>query len=124
MDDLEMCKFCRLREECAMQVPGPYRPPCAAQPAEPSAAPNNNESVPTDVLTKDDWPLKRESSLLDRYLPDETPPQTPTVPWCCAGTSLLAVTVHMGSAVSVRLHRVGCHETSNADVRDQESFRL
>ena len=23
-------------------------------------------------LTKDDWPLKRESSLLDRYLPDGT----------------------------------------------------
>ena len=23
-------------------------------------------------LTENDWPLKRESSLLDRYLPDET----------------------------------------------------
>lgn len=33
----------------------------------------NNESVPSGrFLTKDDWPLKRESSLLDRYLPDET----------------------------------------------------
>jgi len=33
----------------------------------------NNESVPSGrFLTKDDWPLKQDGSILDRYLPDET----------------------------------------------------